>query len=447
VQKKHPVRSLISTVLLLLVIWSIFLFSKLLNEEKDYQLETFVPKEALFTLSLNSRAILKQTLRDLISEEGEASFQQIAATLKRRNSEEKNNRLGLDLQSKIVLFSVPLKSDHHICLLTGISNHSLLEKESKQLEEQGIGIATKDDVALLIFPVKGGKLKNEDLSIQASRILEGKRNTGAPNISNSALHLSINSATQNVYPFMLPGEFDIELKEHKIRMKGEFSWDEDAVNETIQLMKPRGLHISIPKFSDEIKDSVQAILSPLGLSSTDLTGCSMNYRGLLIEEVPGLKILPDMDGLFHFKRAMDIDSVFAIMKSNNDLFIKTDDGFKYGSRQYFLELVSPNTIYLGQSKFRSALIREADSDLIFECSGDLKALTQIDGNGMMRKLVELLSMYSASKGLLNKVEDFDFTAMRQNDGKAEIRGILLFKSDESASLALLNFLFDAKYIR
>ena len=82
-----------------------------------------------------------------------------------------------------------------------------------------------------------------------------------------------------------------------------------------------------------------------------------------------------------------------------------------------------------------------------ESSGDLSHLTELEGKGMLRKLVELLSLFAASKEFVNKTDHFYFEATRGSAGKGVVKSQLHFKSGESASLALLNFLFDAKYIR
>ena len=94
------------------------------------------------------------------------------------------------------------------------------------------------------------------------------------------------------------------------------------------------------------------------------------------------------------------------------------------------------------------MLKQPGRDVVFELSGNPMYLTELQGNGMMRKLAELVSLFAASKKLSNSIEDINLVVNRAKKGDSyELTGRIEFENDKSAQLALIEFLLESKLLR
>src|SRR5690606_21960987 len=136
-------------------------------------------------------------------------------------------------------------------------------------------------------------------------------------------------------------------------------------------------HLSIPCMSSEASDSLESYLSVFGVENYDISAISLNYKGLTIEGVPGLKLQPDLDALISFEQEINLDSVIAIVLAQNDMFVRTKNGFSYGKVEYYVHQYNEHTIYIGRKPFSQDLLVRQNPKVIFELSGMPNHITEL----------------------------------------------------------------------
>ena len=80
------------------------------------------------------------------------------------------------------------------------------------------------------------------------------------------------------------------------------------------------------------------------------------------------------------------------------------------------------------------------SENMLTANGNLSYLTKVEGTGMMKKLIELLSVYNAGKEFVNNTESFDVLIKEETEGKAKVVGNINFKEDKRPTNELIRLL-------
>lgn len=443
-QKIKSFLLVLSTALLFLSIWALFFFAQNLNERVDNELSNYIPENAIVSLRVDTRFFIKNGLEDFIAHGEQGSFEEIQRLLEKQEKTDLN--LGIDFSNEMVFYFVEINDQKHACLLVHIADHEDFKKAENYWKKKNCASTSGENIGLIVLANDKSELTAEQLSIQAGKLLSGKKSKKLKS-TGSAMELTIHTGIEHHKPIFKPAVLQVDIEANKLLLNGDVSIDIVERERLKYRLKKEGLHLSIPVTSSDVSDSIESYLSVFGIQEYDIAGISMNYRGLTIEEIPGLKLQPDFDLLIAFEQKIDLDSVRSVILKQNDMFKANNGGFSYGKVHYKLHQVDQHTIYIGRSDFAKSMLEQQDPSVIFDLNGNPKHLTELQGNGMMRKLAELVSLFAASKKLSNSIEDLSLLVKQvKNSKKYELTGQIEFKNDKSAQLALIEFLLESKLL-
>ena len=286
-QKIKSFLLVLSTALLFLSIWAIFFFAQNLNQRVDNELSNYIPKGAIVSLRIDTRFFIKNGLEDFIAHGEQESFEEIQRLIEKQDQEDL--KLGIDFSNEVIFYFIEIDEHKHTCFLFHISNREDFVKSKKYWSERKCASSSKGDVGLVIMVNEESKLNREQLSIQAGKLLSGKKAKRLKS-NSSAMELSIYSSIEHHKPIFKPAVLQVDVEENLLLLHGDVSLELDEKFRMKQKLNPEGMHLSIPVTSSDVSDSIESYLSFFGIQDYDIAGISMNYRGLTIEEIPGLKL-------------------------------------------------------------------------------------------------------------------------------------------------------------
>jgi len=428
-----------------IVVGSIAL-SELFYSEVNNELINYVPENAVYSCRIDSKSMIRETLNNLLTSDDQESIDLLQELMK---SEDSTRELpGISFLDEIVIFSFPIHDNLYNGLLFNLSNKKKFEKFSRKISERGAGVAVKDNLALILFNNQLHELNQDQLNVQASTILNKNPNSSkTKSTKSSEIEVHLKNGIQEINSILMPGEVFMDFERNEIQLSGNMDIKRIPEHDRHVSIKGDDLLINIPTFTPIVRDSLQNLLEEFNLAYFQLAGLSVNYKGLTIEEVPGLKLQPEFEALLYFADMTSVDSLLQAIQPLNSEFIIRERQLSYGKMNYFFHQVNTQTIYIGTTKFNQNLITNLNPNVIMHVKGNPKNMTALKGEGMMRKLVELLSLYSASKSFTESMESIDYEINRINEETASVKGKLVFADETSAHLALLHFLLQSKLIR
>lgn len=444
-QKIKGLLTITTTILLFAIVLGSITLSRSIHTEVDNDLIHFVPETAIYSCRIDAKSMIKETVSNLIISNDEESISTLQQILESEQQTQENP--GIDFLNELIIFSYPIKNEFYTCLLFKISNQKKFKKFKDRLLQKNSGAASKDNIGLIILNNHKHQLSTEQLMVQSSTLLNRTPISKKTTTSTTEIQFHLNNGIQDINSIMMPGEIGLNFNKNDILITGSMNVRRIPGYTNYKSIKGDDLLINIPTFSPIISDSIYNILNEFDLGSFHLSGFSVNYKGLTIEEVPGLKLQPEFDALLYFDDLTNSDSLLASVKSLNSEFQMVDNHLKYGKMNYYFHQVNERTIYIGTKKFTSNLIANLDPKVIMQVKGNPKNLTALKGEGMMRKLVELLSLYAASKTFTDSLEAVNYEVIRSKNEEAIINGKLSFKDENSAHLSILRFFLQAKLIR
>lgn len=433
----------LTTLLLLSMIGIVVLIAQKINSNTPNDLSGYIPSNAIFSIRIDGKTFVLETINAFLNAEDQSEIDEISEMISENRQEDGES--GIDVLNEVVVFSFPIKETELNGFLFHISNNEQFDKYRLVLQEKEIGSATNEDLGIIILNNKQKQFDAETLSLQASQILFAKPKKDNPPVKEE-LHIELSKGIERLNGTLLQGKITMQPFGSEVIIGGSVELNTIPRTKNSKCINGNDLKMDIPAFSNAISDSVTEILSSFDLDAYHLSGLSVNYRGLTIEEVPSLKLQPDFDALLYFETETNIDSLRKDLLELNDQFLLTVKGFNYGNARYFMRQVDDRTVYIGRSPYKETLLEDRDENLVFEIDGKLQYLTALQGDGMMRKFVELLSLYSASKNFTNSTESIHYRIMRNSEDSGTIDGKIIFKNERTVHMSLIHFLLQSKLI-
>jgi len=436
VQKVKRLAKFGIAVLLVVGLWAISQLGQAIFVRPDNLNTQFVPEDAAITLSLDGNKLLKEGFEGVILKAQDNTS--IKLLLDRFRSKDGKGNLGVNFNSTIIYFLVEHNGHYLRGTLFNLIDPAAFSKtfgakESNQYQ----GYATKDKVGLLLEDTKMS-IEKEELNLLAEKILSSKSsevddNEGIIQISTTPDFL------QGAY--QASTNIAVDFEEEALTCLGDLSFAIPFNSHNYKKLKPEGLHLTTQMIPQIIHDSLAAFLRT---TIPEIRSISVNYRRAEMIEQSGLAIVPDFDALIQFGDTIHFRRVVKELEAAGKISDLSTESFVYENRTFYYTSHTPELLYIGQHK--PTHIQDGDSKELFRLNGELGALTQVDGNGIMHKLLGLLAIYSSGKEFTQSTEGIDLSIILNNPSSAKVSGRIMFDPKKAPSNEILRFLINGKLL-
>jgi len=442
-------KQVVASAFLLGVLWIFLLLSRVLFIESDNTNNLYIPEEAEAVIILNGNHLLEHTFEDVILKTRDNQIiKLIAARLKKTKEQTEGFNIGIDLNSDIILFTLERDNGSFIGVLFNLNDEEAFKTNIPKIIDSAMqGFAATNNVGL-ILQQSDSTLSKKALNQLSEAILLKSKKLPVEQLRKQQEEVTIASLTitknADLAPFKMGVDLTLELHDGNIKLEGDVSWDKNAINSKgFEVLKPEGFHFSSSLIPEELNDSLQ---SYFGSTLPKLTAISFNLMGSELVEQPSVVLVPSMDMILHFEEPTPAFLLTSKLSDNS----RADGGqprdvFMFGGKQFYFKNLSPNVVYIGHSPYKTS--KTLDENYLLLAKGDLSVFTKVEGTGMIRRFLEILSIYSAGRDFTERTKNFDLTILKTANGKGIISGEIQFKDGRYATNEVIKLLLNGKLLQ
>ncbi len=378
------------------VIWGVFLISRTILERSENTNGLYIPLESDFVVRVDGKKLVKTGLSDVFfnaqDEDVIKLLQNMLEKRERNEDHETHWNVGIDFTSDMYVFHLKEGINPQIGVLLNLRNQKRFDEYIGHYLNPDQGFASNEDVGLILSEriVDSSKVKSQDeLSALALIYLNKNKFFDVSKFDaegdqeksklfaktwNKRLNREIDEYEESTVAF--------ELDDHEIRFEG--SYDGTISNNDVPELKPDGLHLHFAGIPHGLVDSIKLPFLDMLSEDLSITGLSLNYRGAEMIELPEFMIAPDADMVIKTKSPCSLESMIDSAKVH--LLVDTTSniqGVQISGTYYHVKQLDPTTIYFGRRK--PNFLDQAQAAVTV--SGPVAPLMKIDGDGMMRKLL------------------------------------------------------------
>lgn len=432
-------RNLLIGIILLCTFWLLILLGgSLLRTSSNNNLE-YIPSDASSIVILHGHELLRHTIEDVILKTHDNELVGIILDQLGETDEEQDIiETGINFNSDVVYYTFEDKENQYNALLVNLSNPKAFGENVKKLYPN-VAISHEGDVGLIVQLV--GELNNSDRK-KLDQIAQLKLKSS----NNGFKEEDVNDNSEKIIACVhipklerntdIELDIDVRLKDQSINISGDAEWDASSYQHWAYRSVPaRGLHISSSIIPDLLEDTLRGMFKN---AMPEIISFSANFNGTEMVESPIFRIVPDIDILLEFSTPFSLDSSLIEAEKINDITELREGSFRYGGILFYFDQIDPLTIYVGRKK--RPVLEKVGSNQLLKAVGDLTALTKVEGTGMMKKLLELLSIYKAGKDFLNSTNGFDIKIEEIENGKARVNGSIHFVDNKRPTNEVIRLL-------
>lgn len=433
--------SLVSIILVFVLIAVVVLIDRIETTPPASHL-TFLPKEATTVLHIEGKQLLELAAKDIFFHSRDEElitlfFDELEAT---RGTDDQKNP-GIQLNADILFFELPIDTIVYIGALFHIENKTAFDlhiasylKENQTVYRSGstglfLSLPGRKDLPLYerekLHTLCKSLLNKEDHHPVLSRIQHVK--------STSPLTFwKQNPISRKEETFL-----QLSLNERSVTFKGMVE-NEKTTRPSFPSLVPKGFHVSMGQIPVFFNDSLQSLLND---TIPDLRSLSINYFGSEIITEPIVTPFPEGEMIVQFTEPFSKDRLLELLLGKEQM--------KKGSQTFFevkpiyAKQLDEHSVYIGTTPFSPEKIIQ--NNLPFSVSGDTKALTKVEGKGLVMQFINIVPAYTASKEFSSRIEVLEITTKWANKGY-ELQGTLTFKEPYSPINEVLRWLILGQFI-
>ncbi|MDX1445536.1 hypothetical protein [Lishizhenia sp.] len=190
---------------------------------------------------------------------------------------------------------------------------------------------------------------------------------------------------------------------------------------------------------DTLNHYFNGSLKMLGIPTEGIVSTQMHYKGVKLKtEHTQLKLLPQFNGVFHFKDSLKIEDFNTAGISLSEDGTMEFPPLKILGEYFYVLHLNAHEIYVGINENPSFTTLNKPKE--FELKGDIKDLLTVDTDPFMLGILNNFPLYRNSRTLLERVEHFEVCAHEVGNNQLTIEGEMRFKDKQEASLELVKYL-------
>lgn len=391
--------------IILLLLWSLVLLIFLSAKEKNT--ETIkLPKRFEKAIIIQPSKWVRGAVEELTLN---ADYQPIYVKILQKikdNSTSKNKKTGINLLAPIVYISDSMDGKPMSYLLGEIESEADFYLFAKSLGKKAL---VQDKYAFLLLS-ESFKLPSSFKEITIKK-------------DESLIYLSKNN------------QLSVSVKESEIIFKG------DITNKFTQEMryqpKETGLFIHMP-MDLSIVDSAKIPFAWETLLQ-NIEYVSMDYKGMKVDEKGAF---PIMNAVFLMRNEWEVKDWVEAISSQSVVVINAITTkraqVQLGEQNYILQKLSEREWFFGENEKN---VIDSKQQANFVLKGDISMLTKVQGNFLINAGLNFIPGFTPSKQLLQKIKTTTIEIV-PSKGKNRLEGKIVFKDNQAALMALLNFFLD-----
>ncbi len=402
------------------------------NDNNDY-----IPDEATTVYHIDGTRFTRQTLNTLLLHE-DKELSSLIQDLLPESSDGKLKPLGISFSSDLIQFEIAEKEGRYSGILFNLSSPHFFKKNMALYLGEEVAIAANDRVGLLLTQ-NGLNLSKHALQVKAESMLRKKTNFAKKHpIKLPGVLLSAWNRSESCKDGLL----QLELKGQELHFKGALDVYRSAPP-MLEQLEPNGFHLTSGYLPDFINDSLQKYVSELGITLPEITGVSINYLGTKIISDPILVILPKADIYLEFAANIELDSLLlqefvAPRKATDPENLRILDiyGVSYWVRQQ-----SPRSLIISSSPHPKM---QKGRHAAFLIEGAPKFLFELEGDGLVKRVVEMAPIMSSSRNAANGISTVNIRISKDRNNVYLVDGLVQFKPNEWPINTFFKFLIRSK---
>lgn len=416
-------------------IWIIIVFIDFTNPKNQPSNKELLPKDIELVMTLNTQEVIHTFLYDLLFQSNLDENTAQLFTIKDRKA---LNKLGININSEVVLFYDNWKNESARGVLVDISNEGDFKRYPT---DKGNTIKKSNSKygILLYLDEKATQESVEHFSKLAENIINKKIKTEKNQQAKSMIDFQY-TGSKDAYLNHL--DLDLDIKNREVHIEGRAKLNTKEVNQKsklhslIQTKNRDCFEIETSKIPREAMNYLSSAFYEIGIRIPKIQSMQMLVYGVTIDNFDrSMAILPSFDCILRFEETFSIDSAINQMNSNYRTLIDSEQKtISIGSVKYHYKQISGKEIYIGEKVKPNYSL--TTSTPVYSVSGNPSALLEIEGQGFIAGFIKVLPPVKYSKQFLNELSDFDITAT-QVDESLKIKGIIRVKEDRLMSVELM----------
>lgn len=411
----------------IMIIWvSVLSFSVLFIKENQRQLQ-LIPETSNFVFKLKFKDFLKSATYSMIFS---SKDQQLLNTFQKfyknqQNISDKDNDFGINFFSDVIIFGDKFENDELYVIIVNLVDEKKFKKNLPSYLTSNQSLLVKNDVGIIASYT--GEKTNLRVKIDSYLANLKIHNTlhENKNKENEFFNLSLNDYYINKDIHIKKGKIFSYLNEKELNIKGTFTLKNPfkrsrkwTLSEEYDL---RPFHFETSFFLPSIHSNFQNILSKVGLKFPEIEGISINYYGLDIQDNEnGIIFTPRFDMILNFEKDIKNEDLFF----DNDQLLKfgfdhNGDNIKAGEINYVIKRLDNRTLFIG---YNPNLIKKKKDDILMEISGDLGKITEINGGGFVKSMINIIPPYKASNNLFSTIQKYRISIAPQGNNLLLVNG-------------------------
>ena len=450
-QNLRLVKRITATLFALAMLWGIFFLSKLFLEVNKNNNHQYVPESSFFVTIVDGRSFAEQGMISLLKDDKNEVINLINQLLERKKGDEEAESTGIVFHSDIVVFKEFVDEAEVTGMIFNLTSEKKFNKNIHQYLNKN-QVASADGKIGVILTLDNSDhestLSLADLEMHANQLLKAEKTLDLksiikPSEDESLFSMWSKNGIIQENDAIIGSSFDGKLTDGDFEFNGAIKLSKSD-GTSYKRLAPEYSHFSSSIITDAVRDSINAFLADLNLPKVEITSISFNYQGTEIVEEPTFCIVPRIDLLITSNKPYDIEKVIDTAVCHMEDLSMVNKHLHYGGQEFHVQQITPTTFFIGISE--KPKIIDSQVNTLLEFVGPVVPLTTFYGDGMMRKFLEIIPIYSASQKLTKRVKNVDVTVVKSKGNEASVHGRIEFIENEDAIKSLIHFAVEGQLL-
>lgn len=427
------------------MLWVVLMILPLLVSKSSDELLHHAPDDAVSIVTVNNREIIERFLFDALYGKGFSTNELEQLDYNKEDFEVPSS--GIDLRENVVIFQTSYKKETITGFIFNLmdpqdfSNFNVRDHNEVKYFNEDIG-------CILMVPERS--LKSDRLYFEAfAKKVVNERREQLPdhltNVMNDEQLVNLfYRGHENTYIQNL--ELSAKINGSSIFFEGRGDKNPQIKYESgtyTQLKSPGQepyLEVRAGQLPDSVYSYFDVITRNFHVELPEITSQQIFFYGIMIDNIDGsTAFLPKFDGIFRFKDSVDITvAVDSLIENEKKVHRQTSKTVKIGELDYHFKQLSPMEVAVGITP--SLELDKIDKAPLPLIQGNPAATINIEGEGIIAQIAQMLPPVKYSKKLFNDLEYFELHTEEGGDGTLILRGEMRFPEKEKASLELFKYL-------
>ena len=397
--------------------WLFFFISESVIKKTNTDISVYLPKKTEWLIEFNTQQLIEKGIESVLFAQipdNELNTLINNLVIDQNESNVSIDEIGINLNATIFIFRLNKNAVEFTCGIFELKNAQKFRKNSPDFLPELFQSFNNEKVGLVIYgPIDGKeKIANEILN----------NHNSLKESSDYSIHLNTNSSH-------LTSSIDISILDSSLLFNGDFKI-KDAILGPNRSLVPKDFHFSSRFIPQLISDSICSFFQ---VDSNQLLGFSTNHSSSELISKPKVLLKMNSSFLFHFKEPISIQRKIASLSQQEKIMSADSTSFSIGENIYYFYQVSSKSFYIGQQKFESSFITEKND--VFFMKGAPSSLTDVKGEGIVRRFLSIIPLFHASESFTNSIEWIQLNTTKNNT----ISGEMNFKSGKKSMNELIRF--------